>query len=145
MEEIKTVEQLAQAYPELAKAMTDGAVAKALQEAEAGKEKAAKEAAEAERTRILGIEDVAVAGFEQLIAEAKADPEQNASTVAVAIVKAQKEQGTAFLAARKEEGGEVNAVPSAAAPKGGEEREDAKADAAAREAVEAYYGKKEEK
>lgn len=90
--------------------------------------------AEAERARILGIEAVAVAGHEDLVAAAKADGTTTAEQVAVQIIAAQKAAGTAYLTARAEGEAAVGQVPAAptaaAAPKSGsapETDEDARA------------------
>lgn len=125
MDEIKTKEQLAEAFPELA----------ALLAAEAA-EAARREGAEAERQRIAGIDALAMPGFEQIISAAKADPEKDAGTVAQEIIRAQKEAGGLALAAarRDAEASGVNSVPAApgetgaGGPGGGESVEaDAKA------------------
>lgn len=55
------------------------------------------EAAKAERDRMNAIDGVALAGFEDLIAAAKADPEATAGSVAAQIVKRQKAQGDEYL------------------------------------------------
>lgn len=69
--------------------------------------------AEAERARILGIEEVAVAGHEDLVAAAKADGKTTAEQVAVQIITAQKAAGAGYLAARTEAEAAVGQVPAA--------------------------------
>lgn len=131
--EFENVEQLEEKYPELTAQL---------------RREAAEAAAKNERERIGGIDAVAMPGFEKIIADAKADPEQNAGTVAMAIVKAQKEQGEKFLTGRKVDAGEANKVPAAQAeePAGKEEKEDKTEAEAAKAAVAAVFGtKKEEK
>lgn len=122
-EKIESVEQLEKAYPELVAQLC---------------RTAAEEAAEAERERLLGIDEVAMAGFEDIVAAAKADPSQNAGTVAMAIVAQQKKDGQSFLEKVKKDAVETNKVPAAAAPEtDGEENTVAEAKAA----VDEYYGK----
>lgn len=57
----------------------------------------AAEAAKAERERLTAIDDVTVAGFEEIAAEAKADANKTAADVAIAIAKAVKNQGRDYL------------------------------------------------
>lgn len=133
MEEIENVEQMEEKYPELTAQI---------------RQEAAEQAAKAERERIEGIDAVAMEGFEEIITEAKADPKQNAGTVALAIVKAQKEQGEKFLSGRKSDAAEANKVPAAEAvePPEKEEKEAEDESEAAKAAVAAVFGtKKEEK
>ena len=82
--EIKTVEDLRAAYPELAAQIADTATA-------------------AERKRIQDIEDIALPGFEGVISKAKFETPATAAEVAVKIIAAQREQGTAYLANVKED------------------------------------------
>lgn len=135
--EITNVEQLREAYPELTAELSREAEARVAEKLESEVERAVT----AERERIAGIDSVAVAGFEELIASAKADPAQNAGSVAMAIIKAQKEQGNAYLAAVKRDAAEANGVPAAEPATRGEET----AEEAARAAVKGYFGNKEEK
>ena len=129
--EFENVEQLEEKYPELTAQL---------------RREAAEAAAKNERERIGGIDAVAMPGFEEIIAAAKADPEQNAGTVAMAIVKAQKEQGEKFLTDRKADAGEANKVPAAQAeePAGKEGKEDKTEAEAAKAAVAAVFGEKKE-
>ncbi len=60
------------------------------------------EGAAAERARILALDDVAVAGHEDLLATAKADPTMTAEKLALAIVKAEKAKGSDYLANLKQ-------------------------------------------
>lgn len=61
------------------------------------------EAAQQERERISAIEALSMAGFEDLIENAKNDPEATAESVAVKIVARQKEQGSQFLKDRQKD------------------------------------------
>ena len=62
-----------------------------------------EEAAKQERERISAIEALRMAGFEDLIENAKNDPEATAESVAVKIVARQKEQGSQFLKDRQKD------------------------------------------
>lgn len=55
------------------------------------------EGAKAERKRLLDLDAVAVAGHEDLLAKAKADPTMTAEKLALEIVKAEKAKGGEFL------------------------------------------------
>ena len=55
------------------------------------------EGAKAERERLLALDEVAVAGHEDLLAKAKADPNMTAEKLALEIVKAEKAQGGKYL------------------------------------------------
>lgn len=55
------------------------------------------EGAKAERERLLALEEVAVAGHENLLAKAKADPKMTAEKLALEIVKAEKAKGGKYL------------------------------------------------
>lgn len=135
--EINNVEELKAQYPELTAELCRAATESAKQEVA----DAVEHAVTAERERLAAIDSVAVAGFEELVANAKADPAQNAGTVAMAIVKAQKEQGTAYLAALKRDAQAANAVP-ASEP---EDKREETPEEAARAAVQGYFGVKEDK
>lgn len=91
-----TVEELRAAFPDLV----------------AGIESAA---AKAERDRINGIEEMAVAGYEKIVAECKADPAVSPEAAAARILRAQKQQGDERAQALKDVEAEA-AVD--AAPKG---------------------------
>ena len=80
---INSVEELKAAYPELTKQIEDSA---------------AKESAESERKRIQDIESVAVVGFEEVVNKAKFEEPKAAADVAMAIIAAQKQQGSKYLA-----------------------------------------------
>lgn len=84
MEEIKTVDDLRAAYPAL--------VAQAV-----------KAAVDEERQRIQDIEDVAIAGFEAIVNEAKFTSPKAAGDVAKAILAEQKKQGVAYLESRDDD------------------------------------------
>ena len=55
------------------------------------------EGAKAERERLLALDEVAVAGHEDLLAKAKADPNMTAEKLALQIVKAEKAKGGDYL------------------------------------------------
>lgn len=55
------------------------------------------EGAKAERERLLALDEVAVAGHEDLLAKAKADPNMTAEKLALEIVKAEKAKGGDYL------------------------------------------------
>ena len=55
------------------------------------------EGAKAERERLLALDEVAVAGHEDLLAQAKADPNMTAEKLALQIVKAEKAKGGDYL------------------------------------------------
>lgn len=104
--EIKNVEQLEQAYPDLVKQIRDHATA-------------------AERARIKAIEDLALNGFETIVNTAKFEKPESAADVAMKIVAAQKKQGEAFLDSRDKDVkdskvGEVGAEASEGAGSGKE-------------------------
>ena len=71
-----------------------------------------EEGQKAENARIAEIEELATPGNEALVTAAKQDSTQNASTLAVAIVKAEKAKGTNFLANREADTKTVNTVPA---------------------------------
>lgn len=125
MEEIKTKEQLAEKFPVLT--------------AQIAKE-AADAAAKAERERIAGIEALAMPGFEDIIQKAKADPEQNAGTVAMAIVVAQKQAGSEAMEKiqRDAKASNVNEVPAASSEAGADGDGEETVEQAAKAAVEAW-------
>lgn len=78
-ENMETIEALEAAYPELV-------------------EQIRQDAAQAERKRVSEIDAVALPGYEHIVDAAKADPMQNAASVAMAIIAAQKKQGDSYLA-----------------------------------------------
>ena len=125
MEEIKTKEQLAEKFPDLT--------------AQIAKE-AADGAAKAERERIAGIEALAMPGFEDIIQKAKADPAQNAGTVAMAIVVAQKQAGSAAMEQIQKDAkaSNVNEVPAASSEAGADGGSEETVEQAAKAAVEAW-------
>lgn len=128
--EIENKEQLEEKYPELT-----------AQIAREAAEAAAKTAAKAERERIAGIDAMAMPGFEDIIGRAKADPEQDAGTVAQAMILAQKKSGGAYLAQVKQDAGDshVNEVPAASLEAGaGVDSGEETLDQAAKAAVEAW-------
>lgn len=84
--EIKTVDELKKAYPELTNQIT--------QEAQA-----------AERKRIQDIESVMIDGFETIVNEAKFDKPIAAADVAMKIIAEQKKQGANYIAGRENDVG----------------------------------------
>ena len=104
LKSITTIEDLQNVYPDLAQAVRT-------------------DAAKAERERITGIDAVAIPGFESIVSAAKADPNQNASTVAMAIIAKQKEQGVSYLNSAKADAVQsgANQVTPEAQPKDGEQ------------------------
>lgn len=77
--EIKTVDELKAAYPELTAQIADNAVA-------------------AERKRIQDIENVALPGYEAIISKAKFESPVDSGVVAAQIIAKQKEQGKNYVA-----------------------------------------------
>lgn len=73
---------------------------------------------QAERQRIQEIDDLTPAGYEQMAAEAKAKG-TSAMDYHKAIVKAQREKGTQFLAQRKAETAKASEVPGGASEEAG--------------------------
>lgn len=109
-----TLEKLKAEHPEIVEAIRNEAKAEMV-----------KEGADNERARIKAIEEIAVAGHEELVAKAKFDEPMTAEQLAVAILKADKAKNAAALAARTADGAEVAAVATAGAgviPTGGEEK-----------------------
>ena len=86
-----TRDTIASDYPDIAKALTDEGYAAGLA---AGK----LQGAEAERSRIQGIEALAMPGHEALIAQIKFDGATTASEAALKIIAAEKENRTAMAA-----------------------------------------------
>lgn len=124
-EDIKTAEDLKAAFPGLAEELT----------AQTGKA-AAEAATKAERERIAGIDALAIPGFEDIIAKAKAEGTTPGDT-AMQIIAAQKRQGMNHLADTTADvtGSNVNNVPAAGSEKGDGAESEGDVDAAAREAV----------
>ena len=82
--ELKTVTDLKAAFPELTAPI-------------------ANEATTAERTRIQDIEDLALAGFDKIVNDAKFTTPIAAGDVAKAIVAEQKKQGATYIANRDDD------------------------------------------
>lgn len=89
-----------------------------------------EEGAAAERARLLALDDVAIAGHEDLLAAAKADPTMTAEKLALQIVKADKAKGNGHIAALKAAEATMPSVapsvPTATAPIGATPEERAK-------------------
>lgn len=79
MDEIRTVDELKAAYPELTAQIEAGATA-------------------AERKRIQDIENVALPGYESIISKAKFETPVDSGAVAAQIIAKQREQGKNYLA-----------------------------------------------
>lgn len=101
--EIMDMEKLKKEHPELYASIRK----EAAEEAEASAREAG---AQAERERIAGIEDVAVPGFEDLVAAAKADPKASGATLAMDIAKAIKAKGKSYLASLQADAAELSDV-----------------------------------
>lgn len=84
IKDIKTVDGLKAAFPDLTKQIEDAAV-------------------DAERKRIQDIEDVALAGFETIVNDAKFKNPISAGDVAKAIVAEQKKQGGKYIQDRNDD------------------------------------------
>ena len=86
---------------------------------EAIRAEAVKEGAAQERTRIKAIEEIAMAGHEDLVMSAKfGEQPMTAEQLAMAILKAEMANKKTALAARVKDAGELNAVPSAVGNEG---------------------------
>lgn len=81
----------------------------------AGREEGIKAGAEAERQRILGIEGIAMAGHEKLVAEMKGDGVTTPEQAALKLIQAEKESGSARALANMQ-AGELAAAGVGAAP-----------------------------
>lgn len=79
MDEIKTVDELKAAYPELTAQITANAIA-------------------AERKRIQDIESIALPGYEAIVSKAKFEAPVDSGAVAMQIIAKQREQGKNYLA-----------------------------------------------
>lgn len=77
--EIKTVDELKAAYPELTAQIAENAIA-------------------AERKRIQDIENVALPGYEAIVSKAKFESPVDSGAVAAQIIEKQKEQGKNYIA-----------------------------------------------
>ena len=106
MEEIKTVEELKEAYPELVKQI----------------EEAAKEE---ERNRIKEIEEIAEPGAEDVVNAAKFETFEKAGDVAIKILNAKKQAGKNYLQNREKDvqNSGMNGVEPTPAPTGPKEDE----------------------
>lgn len=137
-ENIKTVEDLKKAFPELAKQLEDAA---AKTTAEIAVKEAAEAATAAERERIAGIDALAVPGFEDIIAKSKAEGRTPGET-AMQIIAAQKTQGLTWLkqAEQDVQGSNVNAVSAASSERGADGTGETDMEADAKEAVALWKG-----
>lgn len=97
---------LKEEFPEIIEAIQQESFDTGTQEGfEAGKvkgfEDGKKEGAKSERERLLAIDSTALAGYEDLVAEAKKDPTMTAEKLALKIVEAEKSKGNSYLASIK--------------------------------------------
>jgi hypothetical protein len=80
------------------------------------------EGAKAERERLLALDEAAIAGHEDLLAKVKSDPTMTAEKLALEIVKAEKANGSKYLASLKTAEAAMPpvapSVPTATAPIG---------------------------
>lgn len=91
-----------------------GAIEAAATEAtKAANAAAIKAAADAERARILGIDEIDVGGHDDLVAAAKADGKTTPEQLSLAILKAEKAAGGALLKARTDAEAEAAVPPTA--------------------------------
>jgi len=95
IEDIKTVDDLKTAFPDLTKQIEDAATI-------------------AERTRIQKIENVALPGFEKIVAAAKFEKPMNAGDLATAIIAEQRKQGGKYIQDRDDDAKKSNAGAVAA-------------------------------
>ena len=95
IEDIKTVDDLKAAFPDLTKQIEDAATI-------------------AERTRIQKIENVALPGFEKIVAAAKFEKPMNAGDLATAIIAEQRKQGGKYIQDRDDDAKKSNAGAVAA-------------------------------
>ncbi len=101
--EIRSIDDLRTSYPELVDQL---------------EREAAESAAQAERARIQGIEDMALPGSEELAERAKFTTPMTAENFAVEMVKGAKERGATFLDAMRQDAADSGAeeVDNAPAP-----------------------------
>ena len=98
-----TADYIAKNFPEIANALTKG-----------GFNEGFKAGSDAERERILGLEEVSMPGHEDLLETAKKDGKTKASDLAVKIVAAEKQRGGNALKTMAEESdAEPTVAPSA--------------------------------
>lgn len=141
-ENIKTVEDLKKAFPELAAKLEQAAMDTAEGLMADAVKMAAKDATAIERERIAGIDALAVPGFEDIIAKAKAEGRTPGET-AMQIIAAQQAQGLTWLkqAEQDVQGSNVNAVPAAGSEKGADGTGETDMEADAKEAVALWKGR----
>lgn len=93
-----------------------------------------QEGIQIENARFKAIDEIATAGFEDLVNKAKYETPVTAEQLAVEMIKAQKQAGANFLTARQEDAAPLNQVEGAAAPQNNQseqEKIDNEADALA--------------
>lgn len=84
------------------------------------------EGVKAENARIKAIEDLGVPGFENLVNKAKFDTKENAETLAVNILKAQKKIGSEHVKDTKKDAEELDDVKGSEAPENNSKENDEK-------------------
>lgn len=84
------------------------------------------EGANAENARIKAIEDLGVKGFDDLVNKAKFDTKEEAGTLAVSILNAQKKIGADHLVDAKEDAKELDGVEGSEAPEDNSKEKDEK-------------------
>ena len=140
-ENIKTAEDLKKAFPELTAKLEQAAMDTAEGLMADAVKMAAKDATAIERERIAGIDALAVPGFEDIIAKAKAEGRMPGET-AMQIIAAQKTQGLTWLkqAEQDVQGSNVNNVPAAGSEMGADGTGETDMEADAKEAVALWKG-----
>lgn len=140
-EDIKTVEDLKKAFPELAAKLEQAAMDTAEGLMADAVKAAAKDATAIERERIAGIDALAVPGFEDIIAKAKQEGTTLGET-AMQIIAAQQAQGLTWLKQVQQDvqGSNVNNVPAAGSEKGADGTGETDMEADAKEAVALWKG-----
>lgn len=96
--ETLTLAELREHRPDLATAIE----AEATTAAQTAQAAAVAQAAQAERERLLAIDEIDTGGHDDLVAAAKADGRTSAADLALAIMKAEKKSGARLLATRTE-------------------------------------------
>ena len=101
VQDLKTIEELKNAYPELYNAV---------------KKEGHDEGVNAENSRIKEIEALSIPGSEDLVNKAKFETKATAAELAMDIIKAQKEQGSTFLQNRQDDAAQLNNIAGSEAP-----------------------------
>lgn len=88
------------------------------------REEGFQEGIKAENNRIKSIEDLSIAGSEDLVNKAKFETNETAEQLAVNILKAQKQQGVQYLENRKEDAAKLDKVPGSSTPEANNEEDE---------------------